>query len=135
MTQLLLFKIFYIAFFICFVLNIGWVFAILRYCKLLKIRFPRIYHLLGDPPSSIQDIIGNSAFFYSSSSVQSMITLSTAKAMIRSICFLLKKRYEPLNDAAFIKHSRWLRYYFFLSLLCMLGLLSVVGMIIYTQTA
>lgn len=127
------FKIFFILFAISFLLNMAWVFAMLNYCKTLKIRFPNIYHLLGDPPTSIQGFIGDRSIVTLSPSMGTMVSLTTAKAMIRSICFLLKKQYESLNDPAFLKHSRLLRAYFFLVVLVMLSVFSMVGVIIYTQ--
>jgi hypothetical protein len=127
------FKIFFILFAVSFLLNMAWVFAMLNYCKTLKIRFPSIYHLLGDPPTSIQGVIGDRSIVTLSPSMGTMVSLTTAKAMIRSICFLLKKQYESLNDPALLKHSRLLRAYFFLVVLVMLSVFSMVGVIIYTQ--
>lgn len=120
----MIYKLFITMFFIMIVLNFIWVFAMLHYCKTIKNQFPRIYHLLGNPPSSIQELNGQSRSFYSSSGVMTTVSLSTIQAMFLSICFLVRQRYKKINNPMFIKHSRILRAYFFLTVF---GMLNVLG--------
>lgn len=129
----LLFRIFFILFVLSFLLNMIWVFAILNYFKKMKASFPSIYLELGEPPTSIRDLIGNGSIITASPTIGTMMSLATAKAITRGVFFILKKRYEPLNNPDFIKHSRILRAYFFLALFVMLGLFSMGGVIIYNQ--